>query len=64
MNQILQDILFHRYRLTLGHQTVVFDKENDPTQLRATAPGKLLNYVVDDGQHLNIDEPYVEIEVF
>ncbi|KAB7507632.1 Acetyl-CoA carboxylase [Armadillidium nasatum] len=51
-----------RYRLTIGHQTCVFEKENDPTLLRSTAPGKLLNYVVEEGGHVNKDEPYAEIE--
>lgn len=47
----------------MGYETCIFEKENDPTLLRSTAPGKLLNYIVDDGEHLNSDDPYVEIEV-
>ena len=30
---------------------------------RATSPGKLLQYLVEDGCHINAKEPYAEIEV-
>ena len=29
----------------------------------ATSPGKLLQYLVEDGCHINAKEPYAEIEV-
>lgn len=60
----MKNVFFFRYRLTIGHQTCIFEKENDPTLLRSTAPGKLLNFVVEEGSHVNKDEPYAEIEVF
>ena len=31
----------------------MFDKENDPQILRATSPGKLIKYLVNDGEHVN-----------
>lgn len=52
-----------RYRLTIGHQTCVFDKENDPTVLRTSAPGKLINYLQEDGSHMFVGQAYAEIEV-
>ncbi|XP_068249206.1 acetyl-CoA carboxylase isoform X1 [Palaemon carinicauda] len=51
-----------KYRVTIGNQTCVFEKENDPTVLRSSAPGKLLNYLQEDGSHLFAGQPYAEIE--
>lgn len=51
-----------KYRLTIGHQTCVFDKENDPTVLRTSAPGKLINYLQEDGSHMFVGQAYAEIE--
>ena len=34
-----------------------------PPHLRATSPGKLLNYVVEDGGHVGAGQHYAEIEV-
>jgi len=51
------------YRVVVGHQTVVFEKENDPSILRATSPGKLIKYLVMDGEHVTRDQEYVVIEV-
>lgn len=51
-----------KYRLTIGHQTCVFEKENDPTTLRTSAPGKLINYLHEDGSHVFSGQPYAEIE--
>lgn len=51
-----------KYRLTIGHQTCVFEKENDPTTLRTSAPGKLINYLQEDGSHVFVGQPYAEIE--
>ena len=52
-----------RYRITIGHQTCIFDKENDPTILRAPSAGKLLQYTVEDGGHVFSGQSYAEIEV-
>ncbi|CAL4061242.1 unnamed protein product, partial [Meganyctiphanes norvegica] len=51
-----------RYRVTIGHQTCVFEKENDPTILRSSAPGKLISYIIEDGAHVFVGQPYAEIE--
>ncbi|XP_037086840.1 LOW QUALITY PROTEIN: acetyl-CoA carboxylase-like [Pollicipes pollicipes] len=51
------------YRVVIGNQTVVFEKENDPTILRAPSAGKLINYLLDDGGHVAAGQPYCEIEV-
>ncbi|XP_076067982.1 acetyl-CoA carboxylase isoform X2 [Oratosquilla oratoria] len=51
-----------RYRIIIGHQTCVMDKESDPTILRSAAPGKLLNFLVEDGGHVFVGQPFAEIE--
>ncbi|XP_033978244.1 acetyl-CoA carboxylase isoform X1 [Trematomus bernacchii] len=51
------------YRITVGNKTCVFEKEKDPTVLRAPSAGKLLQYTVDDGGHVCTGEIYAEIEV-
>ena len=52
-----------RYRIVIGNQTCVFDKENDPTLLRSPSAGKLLNYLTEDGGHVNAGQAFAEIEV-
>ncbi|XP_063237346.1 acetyl-CoA carboxylase isoform X2 [Bacillus rossius redtenbacheri] len=52
-----------RYRIVIGNQTCVFEKENDPSQLRAPSAGKLINYLVEDGDFVNEGQAYAEIEV-
>jgi len=52
-----------RYRVVIGNQTCVFEKENDPTLLRAPSAGKLLGYLVEDGGHVYTGQAYAEIEV-
>merc|ERR1719402_374754 len=51
------------YRVVVGHQTVMFEKENDPSILRATSPGKLIKYLVEDGEHVSRGQEYCIIEV-
>lgn len=51
------------YRVVVGNQTVVFEKENDPSILRAASPGKLIKYLVMDGDHVDRDQEYCVIEV-
>uniref|UniRef100_A0A3P8WLZ1 acetyl-CoA carboxylase n=1 Tax=Cynoglossus semilaevis TaxID=244447 RepID=A0A3P8WLZ1_CYNSE len=51
------------YRITVGNKTCVFEKEKDPTVLRSPSAGKLLQYMVDDGVHVDAGETYAEIEV-
>ncbi|XP_033113516.1 acetyl-CoA carboxylase-like [Anneissia japonica] len=51
------------YRITIGNQTCVFEKENDPTILRSPSAGKLIQFTVEDGGHCFAGQPYAEIEV-
>uniref|UniRef100_A0A8C5AZK7 acetyl-CoA carboxylase n=1 Tax=Gadus morhua TaxID=8049 RepID=A0A8C5AZK7_GADMO len=51
------------YRITVGNKTCVFEKERDPTVLRAPSAGKLLHYLVEDGAHVAAGDCYGEIEV-
>lgn len=52
-----------RYRIVIGNQTCVFEKENDPSLLRSPSAGKLINLLIDDGAHVNKGQPFAEIEV-
>ncbi|KAK9874333.1 hypothetical protein WA026_002683 [Henosepilachna vigintioctopunctata] len=52
-----------RYRIVIGNQTCVFEKENDPTVLRSPSAGKLLGFLVDEGGHVEKGQAYAEIEV-
>ena len=52
-----------RYRVIIGNKTCVFEKEDDPTLMRAPSAGKLLNYVVEDGSKVFRNHPYAEMEV-
>lgn len=52
-----------RYRIVIGNQTCVFDKENDPSLLRSPSAGKLINLIIEEGAHVNKGQPYAEIEV-
>ena len=33
------------FRVTIDGRTIVFQKENDPTVIRATSPGKLVRFL-------------------
>nr|XP_024218668.1 acetyl-CoA carboxylase 1 [Halyomorpha halys] len=52
-----------RYRIVIGNQTCVFEKENDPSLLRSPSAGKLLSLIVEDGGHVGKGQAYAEIEV-
>ncbi|XP_075219792.1 acetyl-CoA carboxylase isoform X3 [Lycorma delicatula] len=52
-----------RYRVIIGNQTCVFEKENDPSLLRSPSAGKLISYLVEDGGHVDKGQAYAEIEV-
>ncbi|KAJ0182987.1 hypothetical protein K1T71_000963 [Dendrolimus kikuchii] len=52
-----------KYRIVIGNQTVVFEKEKDPSKLRAPSAGKLINTLIEDGGHVDKGQPYAEIEV-
>lgn len=44
-------------RLTVDGQTCLFREEYDPTQLHSTIQGKLIRYLVGEGEHVSKDEP-------
>lgn len=50
-------------RLSVDGKTCLLEIENDPTQLRTPSPGKLVKYLVDNGEHINAGQPYAEVEV-
>lgn len=52
-----------RYRVVIGNQTCVFEKENDPSQLRSPSTGKLISVLLEDGGHISAGQAYAEIEV-
>ena len=52
-----------QYRVIVGNQTVVFDKENDPTLLLSPSTGKLIKYLIGDGDHVKSGDAYAEMEV-
>lgn len=41
----------------------MFEKENDPTVLRAPSAGKLMQYTVEDQGHVEAGSSYAEMEV-
>ncbi|XP_033618279.1 acetyl-CoA carboxylase 2 isoform X1 [Fukomys damarensis] len=51
------------YRITIGNKTCVFEKENDLTVLRSPSAGKLIQFTVEDGGHVEAGNSYAEIEV-
>ncbi|KAF6025259.1 hypothetical protein EB796_016427 [Bugula neritina] len=51
------------FRVVVGNQTCVFEQESDPSVLRTPTAGKLVNYTVDDGSHVDAGSTYAEIEV-
>lgn len=52
-----------RVRIEIDNQTVVFEKDIDPSVLRSPSAGKLVNLLVADGNYLDKDQEYAEIEV-
>ena len=52
-----------RYRMSVGGKTCIFEKENDPTVMRAVSAGKLIRYMVEDGDHVKVGDAYAEVEV-
>lgn len=56
-------LLSPSYWITIGNKMCVFEKENDPTVLRAPSAGKLVQYMVEDGGHVEAGDSYAEMEV-
>eukprot|EP01126_Amoeba_proteus_P032307 TRINITY_DN3153_c0_g1_i18.p1 TRINITY_DN3153_c0_g1~~TRINITY_DN3153_c0_g1_i18.p1 ORF type:complete len:1925 (+),score=392.40 TRINITY_DN3153_c0_g1_i18:882-6656(+) len=52
-----------KYRFTIGNKIALFYKEEDPSILRTTSPGKLVRYLVEDGMHVLAGTAYAEVEV-
>ncbi|XP_034934564.1 acetyl-CoA carboxylase isoform X3 [Chelonus insularis] len=52
-----------RYRIIIGNQTCIFEKDNDPSLLRSPSAGKLISFLVEDGGHVDAGQAYAEIEV-
>ncbi|ODQ67206.1 hypothetical protein NADFUDRAFT_49644 [Nadsonia fulvescens var. elongata DSM 6958] len=50
-------------RLSVDSKTCLLEIENDPTQLRTPSPGKLVKYLIEDGEHVKAGQPYAEVEV-
>lgn len=50
-------------RLSIDSMTTLLEVENDPTQLRTPSPGKLVKFLVENGDNVKAGQPYAEIEV-
>ncbi|KAI9483961.1 MAG: acetyl-CoA carboxylase [Benjaminiella poitrasii] len=50
-------------RMMINGKTCLLEKESDPTQLRSPSPGKLVNLLVENGDHIKAGDAYAEIEV-
>lgn len=50
-------------RLMIDGKTCLLEKESDPTQLRSPSPGKLVNLLLENGDHVKAGQAYAEIEV-
>ncbi|KAL3320098.1 hypothetical protein Ciccas_001211 [Cichlidogyrus casuarinus] len=55
--------LSHGYRTVIDNRTCLFEKEQDPSVLRSPSTGKLIQFTVDDGEHLYENEVYALIEI-
>jgi acetyl-CoA carboxylase/biotin carboxylase 1 len=50
-------------RLSVDGKTCLLEQENDPTQLRSPSPGKLVKFMVDNGDHVKKGQAFAEVEV-
>ncbi|GME67315.1 unnamed protein product [[Candida] boidinii] len=50
-------------RVSIDGKTCLLEVENDPTQLRTPSPGKLVKYLVENGDHISAGQPFAEVEV-
>ncbi|CAD5217041.1 unnamed protein product [Bursaphelenchus okinawaensis] len=51
-----------RYKVNIGRSLTIFEKENDPSVLRSRNAGRLLQYLVKDGEMIEKGETYAEME--
>lgn len=49
--------------LVVDSSSFALEKDHDPSQLRTPSPGKLIRYMVKDGDHVNSGDVYAEVEV-
>lgn len=50
-------------RLSVDGKTCLLEQENDPTQLRTPSPGKLVRFLVENGDHVDKGSAFAEVEV-
>ena len=50
-------------RVSVDGKTCLLEQENDPTQLRTPSPGKLVRFLVENGDHISKNQPFAEVEV-
>ena len=50
-------------RLSVDTKTCLLEIESDPTQLRTPSPGKLVKFLVENGEHVKAGQAYAEVEV-
>lgn len=50
-------------RVSVDSMTCLLEQENDPTQLRTPSPGKLVKFLVENGEHVKKGQAFAEVEV-
>lgn len=50
-------------RLSIDSKTTFLESELNPTQMISPTPGKLMKYLVSNGDHVSAGQPYAEIEI-
>ncbi|CAI4050081.1 hypothetical protein SUVZ_13G3390 [Saccharomyces uvarum] len=50
-------------RLLIDSKTTFLESELNPTQMISPTPGKLMKYLVSNGDHISAGQPYAEIEI-
>ena len=50
-------------RISIDSMTTLLEAENDPTQLKTPSPGKLVKFLVENGDHITAGQTYAEVEV-
>ncbi|KAF2729821.1 hypothetical protein EJ04DRAFT_580361 [Polyplosphaeria fusca] len=50
-------------RMSVDGKTCLLEQENDPTQLRTPSPGKLVKFLVENGDHVKKGQAFAEVEV-
>ncbi|CAB3410106.1 unnamed protein product [Caenorhabditis bovis] len=50
------------FKVTIGNQIIVFEKDNDPSVLKSPYTGKLLAYKKEDGDYVDVGETFATVE--